>query len=77
MQPNPYEAYRLAQTRMSDAHREAERWRLVKSVDGYRGAPGLLTRLGLRRRRVVLVRPGGTAGKEHTSPRRAAPSATR
>jgi hypothetical protein len=77
MQTSAYKAYRLAQARMADAHREAERWRLAKAVQKQRGSLGWLERLLRRRRAVAPKHRGGEAGEARPSARRAAPSTSR
>jgi hypothetical protein len=75
MQTSPYKAYRLAKARMEDAHWDAERWRLARSVPSESHSSGWLERLGLRRASATAARPGGQAGQARRVAGQAATSA--
>jgi hypothetical protein len=73
---NLYEAYLVAQERRTDDRRDAERWRLIKSVKKHGGSPGWLQRLGRSLRRLVPVHPDGGTGEPRPGPHQTVSSPT-
>jgi hypothetical protein len=64
---NLYEGYLVGRERRADAMRDADHWRLIKSLQEQGGSSGRLHRLGLSLRRLLLVHPDH--GSCETSPR--------
>jgi hypothetical protein len=74
MELNPYLHYLVHRERAADAMRDAERWRLIKSLKVQGSSPGWLGRLGLGR--LVSVHPDDEAGMPVPGARQAASSPT-
>ena len=69
MPVNSYGAHRLAQSRMAEARREAEAWRVVKAV-GQRSSSGRwLQRLGLLYQPAALMPADDQMGGARSSAR--------
>jgi hypothetical protein len=74
MELHPYLHYLVHRERAADAMRNAERWRLIKSLKVQGSSPGWLERLGARR--LVPVHPLDEAGKPRAGARQTASSPT-
>jgi hypothetical protein len=56
---NLYEGYLVGRERRADAMRDAEHWRLIKSLEGHGSSPGWLHRVGLHLKRQTSVQSRG------------------
>jgi hypothetical protein len=63
MELNPYLHHWVSQERRADALRDAEKWRLIKSLKERRSRPEWLQRLGLILRGAAPVHRGGAASQ--------------